>query len=105
MWGKKKIVHLSRNGVLLLKELKRQMFLELQELFEETTVSMKDIYNNNKYFFFKKTTKSTQHKMNYNKEFVVCSMNSLYFQAPWTGCAEAEGLVTTMPVSHNNVDC
>lgn len=43
--------------------------------------------------------------MNYDKEFVVCSMNSLYFQAPWTGCAEAEGLVTTMPVSHNNVDC
>lgn len=48
MWGRKKIVHLSRNGVLLLKELKRQMFLKLQELFEETTVSMKDIYNNNK---------------------------------------------------------
>lgn len=43
--------------------------------------------------------------MIYDKEFLVCSVNSLYFQAPSTGCAKAEGLVTTMPVSHTNVDC
>lgn len=43
--------------------------------------------------------------MIYDKEFLVFSMNSLYFQAPSTGCTEAEGLVTTMPVSPTNVDC
>lgn len=86
--GERKIyVSVGMAYLLLLKELRRKkkkkMFLREQELFEETTVSMKDIYK-------KKKKTHTQHKMIHDKEFLVCSMNSLYFQAPSKGCMKAK---------------